>query len=53
MLRADEIKRKLVKKGIDEGRIYTKGCGGDNMIIKEAKDLEAIKKNIRVEVKLM
>jgi len=53
MLRAKEIKRKLVKKGIDEDRIYTKGCGGDNMIIKEAKELEAIKKNIRVEVKLM
>jgi outer membrane protein OmpA-like peptidoglycan-associated protein len=53
MFRAKEIKRKLVRKGIDENRIYTKGYGGDKMIIKEAKVLEAIEKNIRVEIKIM
>jgi outer membrane protein OmpA-like peptidoglycan-associated protein len=50
ILRAEEIKQKLVKKGIDPGRINTKGYGGDKMIIKDAKTLEAIEKNIRVEI---
>lgn len=49
-LRAEEIKLKLVKKGINPSRINTKGYGGDKMIIKDAKTLEAIEKNIRVEI---
>ena len=53
MYRAKEIKRKLVRKGVNENRIYTKGFGGDRMIIKDAKVLEAIEKNIRVEVKIL
>ena len=53
MYRAEEIKRKLLKKGIDESRISTKGFGGDKMIIKDAKTIEAIQKNVRVEAKII
>ncbi|PCI94493.1 MAG: hypothetical protein COB15_13940 [Flavobacteriales bacterium] len=53
MYRAQEIKRKLLKKGIDESRISTKGFGGDKMIIKDAKTIEAIQKNVRVEAKII
>lgn len=52
VLRAEEIKRKLVKKGVDKGRISTVGFGGDKMLIKDARTLEAIEKNVRVEVKI-
>jgi len=51
--RSEEIKRKLIKKGIDPGRIFTKGVGGDKMLINDAKTLEAIEKNVRVEVKIL
>jgi outer membrane protein OmpA-like peptidoglycan-associated protein len=51
--RALEIKQKLLLKGIDEKRILTKGIGGDKMIIQEAKTLESIQKNVRVEVKIL
>lgn len=50
MLRSEEIKQKLVNRGIDPARINTKGYGGDKMIIQDARTLEAIEKNIRVEI---
>jgi outer membrane protein OmpA-like peptidoglycan-associated protein/thioredoxin-related protein len=52
VLRAEEIKRKLVKIGVDKERISTVGFGGDKMLIKDARTLKAIEKNVRVEVKI-
>lgn len=52
ILRAEEIKRRLVQKKIDEERISTVGHGGDFMLIKDARTLAAIEKNVRVEVKI-
>ncbi|MBL4707979.1 MAG: OmpA family protein [Flavobacteriales bacterium] len=52
ILRAEEIKRRLEKKRIKEDRISTVGHGGDFMLIQDARTLEAIEKNVRVEVKI-
>lgn len=50
--RAEEIKKRLVKEGIAADRIETVGYGGDYMLIPDARTLEAIEKNVRVEVRL-
>ncbi len=51
--RATAIKDKLIEKGIATERIKTIGYGGDKMIIENAKTLEEIEKNVRVEVKIL
>lgn len=51
--RAEAIKKYLVEKGITAQRIVTKGYGGDHMIIPNARSMEAIQKNVRVEVLLL
>jgi len=48
--RAETIKIQLVKKGIDPKRMETAGFGGERMIVAKARTVEAIRKNIRVEV---
>ena len=48
--RAEAIKRYLIKKGIESNRLLTSGYGGERMIVENAKTMEAIRKNIRVEV---
>jgi outer membrane protein OmpA-like peptidoglycan-associated protein len=49
-LRSEAIKKYLVQKGVDKHNIETKGFGGEKMIVENPKTLEAIEKNIRVEV---
>lgn len=51
--RAATIKAKLIEKGIDESRIKTTGYGGAKMIIENAKTLEEIEQNVRVEVQIL
>ncbi len=51
--RADTIKEYLVKQGIDSKRIFTKGLGGEKMIVENPKKLEDIQKNVRVEVMIL
>lgn len=51
--RATTIKAKLIEKGIDESRIKTTGYGGAKMIIENAKTLEEIEQNVRVEVQIL
>ncbi len=53
ILRAESIKTQLTEKGIDASRIETKGYGGDKMIIENAKTLEDIEKNVRVEIQIL
>ena len=48
--RAEAIKKYLVQKGVQKQNISTKGFGGEKMIVENPKTLEAIEKNIRVEV---
>ena len=50
MYRAETIRKHLVDKGIAAEKISTAGFGGDRMIIENAKTLDAIQKNVRVEV---
>lgn len=51
--RADAIKNKLIENGIDATRIKTTGYGGSKMIIENAKTLEEIEQNVRVEVRIL
>jgi outer membrane protein OmpA-like peptidoglycan-associated protein len=51
--RAATIKAKLIEKGIDANRIETTGYGGAKMIIENAKTLEEIEQNVRVEVQIL
>lgn len=51
--RAEAIKKYLVKKGVPKQNIVTRGYGGERMIIENPKTLEAIEKNIRVEVVIL
>tara|TARA_R110001592_G_scaffold36893_2_gene123620 strand:+ start:11242 stop:12471 length:1230 start_codon:yes stop_codon:yes gene_type:complete len=51
--RAATIKAKLIEKGIDSSRIETTGYGGAKMIIENAKTLEEIEQNVRVEVQIL
>jgi outer membrane protein OmpA-like peptidoglycan-associated protein len=51
--RAATIKAKLIEKGITEDRIKTTGYGGSKMIIENAKTLEDIEQNVRVEVQIL
>ena len=51
--RAESIKKLLVKKGIAPIRIKTIGYGGDRMVVEDAASADALKKNIRVEVKIL
>jgi outer membrane protein OmpA-like peptidoglycan-associated protein len=53
MYRAEAIKKYLVTKGIDAKRISTNGFGGDRPIVENPKTLDAIEKNIRVEVRIL
>ena len=50
LLRAEEIKKYLVQKGVNKNNIKTVGFGGEKMIVSNPKSLEAAKKNARVEV---
>lgn len=51
--RADAIKKYLVDKGVLKQNIETRGFGGERMIYLNPKTLEAIDKNIRVEVMIL
>lgn len=51
--RADEVSAFLVKRGIDAGRIKTKGWGGDRELYPNATTLEESSKNMRVEVVIL
>ncbi len=51
--RAEAIKKYLVQKGVNKHFIETKGFGGTKMIVENPKTLEAIEKNIRVEVMIL
>ncbi len=48
--RSEAIKKYLVQKGVSKQNINTKGFGGEKMIVLNPKTLDAIEKNIRVEV---
>ncbi len=50
-MRAETIRQYLVKKGIDESRIETKGWGGKNMLYEA--DSPLAKNNIRVEIEVL
>lgn len=52
-LRSDAIKKYLVDKGVLKQNIVTKGYGGERMIVPNPKSVEAIEKNIRVEVVIL
>jgi len=49
-LRAEKIKNYLVKNGMKESQLQTKGYGGDKMIVEKPKNMKQAMKNIRVEV---
>jgi OmpA family len=51
--RAEAMKKYLVQKGVNKHNVETKGFGGDKMIVENPKTLEAIEKNIRVEVMIL
>jgi outer membrane protein OmpA-like peptidoglycan-associated protein len=51
--RAEAIKKYLVQKGVSKQNINTRGFGGEKMIVANPKTLEAIEKNIRVEVMIL
>jgi outer membrane protein OmpA-like peptidoglycan-associated protein len=49
-LRAEDIKKYLMKNGVAEIQLQTSGYGGDKMAIAKPKSLSQAMKNIRVEV---
>ena len=48
--RADEVKAYLIRRGIDNSRVKTKGWGGDHELYPNARTVEESSKNMRVEV---
>lgn len=52
-LRAEKIKSYLIKNGVSEYQLQTKGYGGDKMIVAKPKNMKQAMKNIRVEVKVI
>lgn len=53
LYRSEAIKKHLVKNGVVKQNIETKGFGGERMIVRNPRTLEAIDKNIRVEVMIL
>jgi outer membrane protein OmpA-like peptidoglycan-associated protein len=51
--RAEEVREYLKKKGIEPGRIKTKGWGGNHELYPNARTIEESAKNMRVEVLIL
>ena len=53
-LRAKEVAKELVKRGVSSKRLYYKGYGKRKpIVIRDTYDMEARKKNQRVEIKIL